>query len=97
MFVVDVDVVVVVVWFCCSSWLAFLMMAGLINLMRHFLFHWVVCFGGDLFVHTAIFFEKILDFIFGGFLSVPHLVDNYAKNLNELYVQSYITELPCCF
>ena len=58
-----INVVVVVVWFCCSSWLAFLIMANLINLIRHFLLHWVICFESYLFVHTPIFFWKILDFL----------------------------------
>ena len=49
-------------WFCCSSWLAFLIMADLINLIWHFLLHWSVCFGGDLFVHTPIFLKKTLSF-----------------------------------
>ena len=48
----------IVVWFCCSSWLAFPIMAELIKLMRLFLFHWVICFGGALFVHKHFFFWK---------------------------------------
>ena len=44
------------------------------------LVHRVVCFGGNLFVQTP-FFEK--HFNFGGFLSLPHLVDHYAKNVDE--------------
>ena len=76
--------VVVVVWFCCSSWLALLILTYYSNLMHQFSLHWGICFGGYLIVHTE-FFEKDLDFlgfaknIFWVFLSVPHLVDNYAK------------------
>ena len=77
--------VVVVVWFCCSSWLAFLTLTYYSNLMHQSLLHWVICFGGYLIVHTE-FFEKDLGFFgirkknnFWVFLSVPHLVDNYAK------------------
>ena len=76
---------VVVVWFCCSSWLAFLILTYYSNLMHQFLLHWVICFGGYHIVHTE-FFEKDLGFLwdsqknnFWVFLSVPHLVDNYAK------------------
>ena len=49
---------VAVVWFCCFSWLDFLLFAFLICLMHHFLFHWVICLGGYLFVQTPIFFWK---------------------------------------
>ena len=66
--------------FWCSFWLAFLLMADLINLMRHFLLCWVVCFGGFVFVHAPILKNTS---IFGGFLSVPHLVDNYSKIVDE--------------
>ena len=72
---------VVVVWFCCLSWLAFLILAYLINLMPHLLLPWVICFGGYLFFYTPIFFEKYL--IFWVFLSLPHLVDNYVKIVDE--------------
>ena len=48
----------VVAWFCCSSWLAFLLLAYLMNLMHYLLLHWVICFGGCLFVHTPIVFLK---------------------------------------
>ena len=53
---------VVVVWFCRPSSLAFLISANLINLMHHFLLHWVICFGGYLFVHTTVFL-KYLNFL----------------------------------
>ena len=72
---------VVVIWFCCSSWLAFLVLAYLINLIHHVLVHWVICFGSYLFFHTPFFLEKYLNFC--GFLSVPHFVDNYAKIKDE--------------
>ena len=75
--------IVVVVWFCRSSSLAFLISSYLIILilMHHFLLHWVICLGGYLFVHLPVFFEKHLTFCV--FLSVPHLVDNYAKIVDE--------------
>ena len=80
--------VVVIVWFCCSYWLAFLILAYHSNLMHQFLLHWVSCFGGYLIVHTQ-FFWKLLGFFgfpkynFWVFLSVPHLVANYAKIVDE--------------
>ena len=40
-----------------------------------------MCFVGYLFAHTPIFFGKYLNFL--GFLSVPNLVDNYAKVVDE--------------
>ena len=75
---------VIIVCCCCclilSSRLAFLVMADLINLIRHFysteVFAWQAIF---LFIRQ--FFEKKLEY-FGGFY-VPHLVDIYAKNVNE--------------
>ena len=70
----------VAVWFCCLSWLAFLILAHIINLMHIIFLHWVICFGGYLFVHT-LFFKKYSNF--WPFLSVPHLVDNYAKIVDE--------------
>ena len=73
--------VVIVVWFCCSSWLAFLVMANLINLMLHFLTS--LCYQRWRLFFINISVWKILDWIFGGFLSVPHLVDIYAKNVDE--------------
>ena len=51
-----------VAWFCCWSWHAFLKVADLINLLRRFLVHWVVCLGSDLFVQAQIAFEKCLNF-----------------------------------
>ena len=48
--------------------------------MHHFLTQWVICFGGYLFVHTPIF-SKYLNFCV--FLSGPHLLDNYAKIVDE--------------
>ena len=72
---------VVVVWFCRSSSLAFFISTYLINLMHHFLLHWVLCFGGYLFVYRPVFLKNTSIFII--FLSVPHLVDNYAKILDE--------------
>ena len=80
--------VVLVVWFCYSSWLLFLISAYHSNLKIQFLFQWVLLFGGYFIVHTQ-FFWKILGLlwvfwdsqkiIFGFFLSFPHLEDNYAK------------------
>ena len=69
---------VVVFWFCRSSSLAFLKSSYLINLIHHFLLHWVICFGGYLFVHTPVFFSNT-----PVFLSVTHLVHNYAKIVDE--------------
>ena len=74
---------VVFVRFCHSSSLAFLISAYLINLMHHFLLHWVICFGGYLFVHTSFFFFLKNTWIFCVFLAVHHLVDNYAKIVDE--------------
>ena len=54
----------VVVWFCRSSSLAFLISAYLINLIYRFLLHWVICFGGYLFVHTPIFLKNTWIFMF---------------------------------
>ena len=73
---------IVVVWFCHSSSLAFLISAYLINVMHQFLLQWVIFFGGCLFVHTPVFFLKNT-WIFCVFASVPHLVDNYAKIVDE--------------
>ena len=55
-------------------------MADLINLMRHFLLHCVICVGSDHFVHTH-FFEKYLNFfgVFYLFLIWCHLVTFMAK------------------
>ena len=60
--------------------LPFLIMDDLIVLRRPFLLHWFICFGGNLFVHTLflkITWKKTEMF------SVVHLVDIYAKNLDE--------------
>ena len=81
--------VVVVVWFCCSTWLAFLILAYHSNQLHQFF-----C-SSELFAMEAIlsfihnFFWKLLVLFwvfwdsqknnFCVFLSVPHLVDNYAK------------------
>ena len=54
-FLMQLMFVVVVVWYCCCSWLFFLILAYVINLMHHFLLHWVICFGGYLFVRKTIF------------------------------------------
>ena len=70
-------------------------MAERINLMRLF-------YSTGLFALEAIFlsihqlFEK--SYKFWVVLSVPHLIDNYAKNVMsgvELYVRTHITEPPC--
>ena len=92
---------VVVVWFCRSSSLAFLISAYLINLMHRFLLHWVICFGGYLFVHTPVsFFLKNTWF----FLCFPicspfgrQLCQNCGWAGSEPYVQSHITEPPCWY
>ena len=96
--------VVVVVWFCCSSWLAFLILTYYSNLMHQFLLHWVICFGGYLIVHTE-FFEKDLDF-FGirkKFFLCFSICSSFGRQLcqncawagSEPYVPSHITEPPC--
>ena len=54
-------------------------MTDLMNLMQQFLLHWVICVGGKFCCYTI--FEKKLNF--WCFLSVPHLVDIYAKNVDE--------------
>ena len=68
---------VVVVWFCRSSSLAFLISAYLINLMHHF-------FPAELFALEAIF-SFIHQFFWNTpvFLSVTHLVDSYSKIVDE--------------
>ena len=72
---------VVVFWFSCSSWLPFLILAYLINLMHHSLLHWDICFEGYLFIHTPTFLENQLNFWV--FLPVPRSVDNDAKIVDE--------------
>ena len=62
-----------------SSWLAFLIMADPIYLMWHFVLQWVICVEDDLFVQIHFFLISN----FRGFLSVPHFVDIYAKNMDE--------------
>ena len=96
--------VVVVVWFCCSSWLAFLILTYYCNLMHQFLLHWVICFGGYLIVHTE-FFEKDLDFFgirkkyFLGFSICSSFGRQLCQNCgwagSEPYSPSHITEPPC--
>ena len=96
--------VVVVVWFCCSSWLAFLILTYYSNLVHQFLLHWVICFGGYLIVHTE-FFEKDLDFFgirkkyFLGFSICSsfgrQLCQNGGWAGSEPYLPSHITEPPC--
>ena len=66
--------VVIIVWFCCLSWIVFLIMTDFINLMRHFSLHWVFCVGDDVFVDAHFVLRNTL----------PHLVDNYTKNMDEL-------------
>ena len=71
----------------------------LINLMHHFLIHWVICFGGYLFVYTPVFFEKKLNFCFFSICSSfgRHLCQNCGWAGSEPYVRSHITEPPCLF
>ena len=103
-FLMQLMFVVVVVWFCCSSWLAFLILTYYRNLMHQFLLHWVICFGGYLLVHTE-FFEKDLGF-FGirkkkilGFSICSSFGRQLCQNCgwagSEPYVPSHITEPPC--
>ena len=87
----------VVVWFCRSSSFAFLISAYLINLMHHFLLHWVICFGVYLFVHTPVFFENYLIFLCFSICSSfgRQLGQNFGWAGSEPYVRSHITEPPC--
>ena len=52
----------VIVWFCISSSLAFLLMAVRINLMRRFLLCQIICVAGDPLVRKP-FFWKIFQFL----------------------------------
>ena len=65
--------------------------------MHHFLLNWVICFGGYLFVHTPIFFWKILEFL--GFSNCSSFGRQLCQNCgwagSEPYVRSHITEPPC--
>ena len=84
---------------CClilSSRLAFLVMADLVNLIRHFLLHWSICVAGNIFVHTPIFWKKYL-YILGGLCSSfgGHLGQKCEWAGSEFYVQSHITEASC--
>ena len=102
-------VVVVVVWFCCSSWLAFLILAYHSNLMLQF-------YSTELFPLEAIlsfihnFFEKYLGFfwvfwdaqkiIFGFSICSSfgwQLCQNCGWVGSEPYVSSHIAEPPCFF
>ena len=62
------------------------------------LLYWIICFRGYLFVHTP-FFGNYLNF--WGFLSVPHLVDNYAEIEDErgrnLVCNRTLPSLLVCF
>ena len=74
-----------------------LIMADLINLMRHFLLYWFNWVRGDLFVHAPFFSEKYLNF--RGF----SICSSYGRQLcqkcgwalSEHYVRTHITEPPC--
>ena len=77
---------VVFVWFCCSSLLAFLKMANLINLMRPFFtplsyLRWRQSFCSYIFLKIN---WKILEI-----LSVVHLVDIYAKRVGTLCANAH--------
>ena len=88
--------VVVVVRFCRSSLLAFLILAYLNNLMHHFLLHWVICFGDFLFVHTPFFFLKYLNFwVFLCSSFGIQSSQNCGWAGSEPYVRSHITKSPC--
>ena len=99
-FLMKLMFVVVDVWFCRLSSLAFLILAYLINLLHHFLLHWFICFVGYIFVHTPVFLKDTWNFCV--FLSVPHFVENYAKivdergrNITDCTRRLHITEPPC--
>ena len=58
--------------------------------MHHFFYSVVICFGGHFLAHTLFFSKSFFGFFMGilknnfwVFLSVPHLVDNYAKIVDE--------------
>ena len=91
MFWMLIILVVIVVWFCCWSWLAFLIMADLINLMWWFLLQGVIFVGGDL---SYTFFWKILEFL--GFSICSwfdrHLCQKCGWAGSERHVQTHITE-----
>ena len=70
--------VLIVVRLCCSSSLAFFIMAHLVGLLRQFLtplsyLRWRRSF--------CSYFK--ITWFFGGFRSNPHMVDIYAKNMDE--------------
>ena len=91
-------VVVVVVWFCPSSSLAFLISALLVKFNASFLTPLSFYFGGYLFVHTPVFFEKYLTFLCSSIYSSfgRQLCQNCGWAVSEPYVQSHITGPPCC-
>ena len=72
---------VVVVWFCRLSSLAFLISTYLINLMHHFLLLSYLLWRLSFRSYTSFFLKNT--WIFCVFPSVPHLVDNYAKIVDE--------------
>ena len=82
--------------YCSSSWLAFLKLAYLINLMHHFKRHWAIWFGSYLFVHPT-FFKKITWFL--GFSVCSsfgrQLCQNCGSAESEPYVQLHITDPAC--
>ena len=73
---------IVVVWFCCSPWLAFLILADLINLSIAAILNPLIYLRWRRSFCLDTFFLQNT-WAFGGFLFVPHLVDNYAKNVDE--------------
>ena len=78
-----------VINFCCYCCLillfvltCFLMMFDLINVIRHF-FTPLSYLRWKRSLSSNTFLQRILTWTFEGFLSVPHLVDVYAKNADE--------------
>ena len=89
MFVVFVDC------FCCSSWLAFLIMADLINVMRHFCSTELFAFEA-IFCSQTFFLKNIWIFgVFYLFLFGRHLCQKCGWAGSELDVRTHITEPPC--
>ena len=88
---------VVVVWFCSSSSLAFLISAYLINLMHLFSLHWVFGLEAIFLLIHQFFFEKYLNFLCFSICSSfgRQLCQNCGWAGSEPYVRLHITEPPC--
>ena len=91
-------IVFVVVWFCCSSWLASLMLAGLTNLMRHFLLQRVMLFVGYLLFrqHFGKKTLEILEFSISSSFG-RQLCQKCGWAGLESYEQSHVTKPLFCY